>query len=140
MLKDDFVGRVVLDRYLETEEERQAALATLIAAAIEDAGAEIDGYLGGRYPLPLEPVPKVIHKFCKDMAVYNLISRSGLDEQAEEKNFLTRYNNAVKFLVLLAEGRVSLGPGQTSDSTATPTTYSIQADGRIFGRHRLEGM
>lgn len=140
MLKDDFVGKVVTDRYLETEEERQTALEPLIVAAIEDAGAEIDGYLGGRYPVPLDPVPKVIRKFCKDMAVYNLISRSGLDEQAEEKNFLTRYNGAVKFLLLVAEGRVSLGPGQEGDSEPPLAGYSLHAEERIFSRHRLEGM
>lgn len=139
-VKDDFLSNIVGDRYLETEDERTAALGELIAAAIVDAGAEIDGYLGGRYPVPLDPAPKVIAKMCKDMAVYNLISRSGLDEQGQEKSFLTRYNSAIKFLTMVAEGRVSLGTGEAATVTAAPASYSIKADGRIFGRSRLEGM
>ncbi|CAH8720535.1 DUF1320 domain-containing protein [Paenibacillus melissococcoides] len=43
------------------------------------------GYLVKRYSVPLSRVPKVINKYAKDIAVYNLFSRIGIDEGEKEK-------------------------------------------------------
>lgn len=60
-------------------------------------------------PVPLAPAPRVINKFSKDIAVYNLFSRIGIDEGTDQKTYLNRYNAAIKFLTLVAEGTVSIG-------------------------------
>ncbi len=91
--------------FIEDPEEREAGIGPLIDEAIADADGEIDGYLAKRYAVPLSPVPKVINKFSKDIALYNLMSRAGLDEAGREGNYLTRYNAAIKFLTLVAEGK-----------------------------------
>ncbi len=109
MLKDDALNAIIGDTFIEDPAEREELVAPLIDAAIADADAEIDGYLAKRYAVPLAPVPKVINKFSKDIALYNLMSRAGLDEEGREGNYLTRYNAAIKFLTLVAEGKVSLG-------------------------------
>ena len=109
MLKDDAMNIIIGDQYIEDPAKREELIGPIIDAAVEDAEGEIDGYIAKRYSVPLIPVPKVINKFTKDIALYNLYSRIGIDENGEEKNYLNRYNSAIKFLVLVTEGKVSLG-------------------------------
>ena len=112
----------------------------IIHAAIGDADAEIDGYLAKRYPVPLSSVPKVINKFSKDIAVYNLFSRIGIDEGTDQKTYLNRYNAAIKFLTLVAEGKVSLGVETDNPAMAAATTFSVKSNPRIFNRNQMKGM
>lgn len=140
MLKGDALNAIIGDEFIEDATEREAKAAPIIEAAIADAEGEIDGYLAKRYTVPITPTPKVINKFAKDIAVYNLYSRIGIDESGEEKNYLNRYNAAVKFLTLVAEGKVSIG-GQTDDpQTAASTGFSVSSSPRLFSRDTMRGM
>jgi len=140
MIKDDALNAIIGDTYVEDPAEREELVAPIIEAAIGDADGEIDGYLAKRYRVPLSPVPKVINKFSKDIAVYNLFSRVGIDEGTEEKNYLNRYNSAIKFLTLVAEGKVSIGVGSDDPASAAATGFSVQSSPRIFSRRQLRGM
>ena len=42
---------------------------------------------------------QVINKFSKDIAVYNLFSRIGIDEGTDQKTYLNRYNAAIKMCI-----------------------------------------
>lgn len=140
MLKDDALNTIIGDAYIEDAEEREAKVGPIIDTAIADAEGEIDGYLAKRYTVPIEPTPKVINKFAKDMAVYNLYSRIGINESSEEKNYLNRYNAAVKFLTLVAEGKVSIG-AQTEDPVSVAATgFSVKSNSRLFNRDSMRGM
>lgn len=138
MIKDDALNTLIGSDYIEDEAEREAKIVPIVEAAIADAEAEIDGYLAKKYPLPLSPVPSVIKKFAKDIAIYNLYSRIGIDESDREKNYLNRYNSAIKFLTLLADGKVEIGAIDTS--TAAKTGFSVSSNPRIFSRDKLRGM
>ena len=49
-----------------------------------------------------------MNKFSKDIAVYNLFSRiRHRPRRTDQKTYLNRYNAAIKFLTLVAEGKVS---------------------------------
>lgn len=137
MLKDDLVSALLGDDYLEDKEEREKAILPYITAAITDADAEIDGYLAKRYSVPLSPVPAVIQKFAKDMAVYNLVSRQGVDESDREKTYLNRYNAAIKFLMAVAEGKIEIGTG--SPKEAALTGFQVKSAPRVFSRDSLKG-
>jgi phage gp36-like protein len=138
MIKDDALNTIIGDEYIEDVTERETKIIPIIDSAISDAGAEIDGYLAKRYPVPLSAVPQVINKFAKDIAVYNLYSRIGIDENDREKNYLNRYNAAIKFLALLAEGKVSLGTEDTAK--AAQTGFTVSSSPRLFSRNSLKGM
>ena len=84
MIKDDMMNVIIGDEYIEDEQERTEKIATLCEAAISDACAEIDGYLAKRYSVPFRKTPKVISKFAKDISVYNLVSRTGIDESERD--------------------------------------------------------
>lgn len=140
-LKDDALNELIGENiFFEDEDEREAKIGTIIDAAIEDADGEIDGYLAKRYSVPITPVPKVINKLSKDIAVYNLYSRSGIDESTNEKNYLNRYNAAIKFLTLVAEGKVSVGAQADDPATAAATGFSVKSNPRLFTRDRMRGM
>lgn len=140
MLKDDALNAIIGDTFIEDPAEREELVAPIIEGAIADADAEIDGYLAKRYAVPLSPAPKVINKLSKDIAVYNLFSRVGIDEGSEEKNYLNRYNAAIKFLTLVAEGKVSIGAQADDPKAAATTGFLVKSNPQLFTRDRLKGM
>lgn len=138
MIKDDALNTLIGDAYIEEPERREELLRPIVTEAIEDASGEIDGYLTKRYSLPLPGSPKILNKFAKDIAVYNLFSRIGIDESSEQKNILNRYNAAIKFLTLLAEGKVDIGI--TNITETARTGFNVSSSPRLFSREKLRGM
>ena len=140
MLKDDALNAIIGDTFEEDEAEREAKIGPIIDMAIGDA--EIDGYLAKRYKVPFDPVPRVLNKFSKDIAIYNLYSRIGIDEGESEKNYLNRYNAAVKYLTLVAEGKVNIGTGEGGGdpASAAATGFAAKSNPRLFSRGSMKGM
>ena len=99
MLKDDILNPIIGNAYIDDLEQRRSVIRPLAEDAIRDADAEIDGYLMKRYPVPMSPAPAVISKYSRDIAIYNLVSRAGIDEGERESNYLTRYKAAISFLI-----------------------------------------
>ena len=140
MLKSDMIGHIVGDDYIEDEAERIAAVRPLAESAVEDAQAEIDGYLAKRYDVPFTKTPKVISKFAKDIALYNLVSRKGVDESDREKTYLTRYNAAIAFLTKVAEGKIDIGVEDIhTTQAAAQNGFSMKSADRIFSRNSMRG-
>lgn len=77
--------------------------ATVITRALNDADAEINGYLAGRYSLPLATTPPALSRMACDIARYRLY-----EDRATEA-VTQRYKDAVRFLDGIAKGLVSLG-------------------------------
>ena len=140
MLKDDALNSIIGDTFIEDPVEREEKVGPIIDAAIADADAEIDGYLAKRYAVPFSPVPRVLNKFSKDIAIYNLFSRMGIDESTDQKTYLNRYNAAVKFLTLVAEGKVSIGAGNEDPASAASTGFAVKSSPRLFRRNQMRGM
>lgn len=85
--------------------------ATAIASAIDDAEAEIDGYLAGRYDLPFASVPPVLTRLSCDIALYHLFSaRRGGGVIEDVRN---RYKDAVRVLENISKGTITLGAPPT---------------------------
>src|SRR4051812_32725237 len=87
-----------------------------IEQALAGASAEIDGYLEGRYTLPLARVPAVLEKLACQMAMYNLQALRPLQDIEDARK---RYEDAVSYLRRVAEGKVNLGIS-TTDQLAEP--------------------
>lgn len=138
MIKDDMKNVIIGDEYIEDEQEKQIKIEELCVDAISDACAEIDGYLAKRYRVPFLRPPQVINKFAKDIAVYNLVSRTGIDEGEREKTYLNRYNAAIKFLLEVAKGTISLGVEENS-STGAANGFNMKSSDRIFSRGSMKG-
>ncbi len=106
---------------------------TVTDNALESADVEIDGYLGERYTLPLDPVPSIIIKQAVDIAIYNLYAR----RQGPPDHWLKRYNNVIRFLERVAVGDISLGANDPDG--ATEDNAIVSSSDRIFSRDTLKG-
>ena len=139
MLKEDMLNVIIGDNYIENEDERIQAITPIVEQAIADADAEIDGYLAKRYKVPFGKTPQVINKFAKDIALYNMVSRKGVDENDREKTYLTRYTAAIAFLTKVAEGRISIGVSENNTEDAARIGFSMSNSPRLFSRGSMKG-
>ena len=126
----------VVRKFLQYDEGDRTKYAE---SAISDACAEIDGYLAKRYRVPFTKTPQVINKFAKDISVYNLVSRTGIDESDREKTFLNRYNAAIKFLLDVAKGIISIGVEEKGGSSEAANGFKMKSSGRVFSRDSMRG-
>lgn len=87
----------------------------LVTRAITDSTDEIDTYLRGRYPLPLESTPREIKRICIDMTSYYLHRRRNSDVG---EGIRAMYDDCVRKLKSLQSGATKLDVG-TPGTTAT---------------------
>jgi phage gp36-like protein len=120
--------------HLTDRDANQGAIdAVVLDQALADASAEIDGYLGGRYALPLASVPAVLTRICCDIARYHLY-----DEHAPER-VEKRYDDSIAYLVRVGTGSIGLGLADEGDESQSNNTAEITSDGRVFSRETSKG-
>jgi phage gp36-like protein len=76
--------------------------AAVVSRALDDADASIDGYLLGRYILPLTSTPPVLRDLAQAIAIYKLHRDTVSDKIGSD------YTSALKTLALIASGTVRL--------------------------------
>ncbi len=108
---------------------------SVVARAIADADATIDSYLQTRYSVPLSPVPDKVRLISVDLAIYNVFSRRSLDPPEVRKD---RKKDAMAWLKMVAEGKISLGSDEISPANAA-NDVQITDDNRIFSRTKMDG-
>ena len=99
-----------------------------LTVALTDASALIDGYLAGRYPLPLAHVPSALVPICADIARHRLYG-----EQAPEQ-IAKRFDAALAFLKSVGKGELALGLAADGEQVESQNLAQLQSDGRVFGR------
>lgn len=108
--------------------------AEVLARAIADAEAEINGYLASRYTLPLATVPAVLGRITCDLARYYLY-----DDWTNEP-VRSRYEDSVRLLKGISEGKVALGIDPEAQDPVTPAgAASTTAAIRVFTRDTMRG-
>ncbi|MFM2287130.1 MAG: hypothetical protein RL684_273, partial [Pseudomonadota bacterium] len=111
-----------------------AALAR-VEAAIAEADATIEGYLRMRgYALPLSPVPPIVTTWARAITRYTL-HRHLLATDATNP-IVRDYQDAQKFLKLVAEGKFSLGAGDVVAPTGLGSPQ-VSAPARVFDADTL---
>lgn len=123
----------LVDRFGELELTQLTDAATpglideaVVARAITDAEALVDGHLGGRYTLPLATVPPVLTGAVCDLARARLY-KDALPEVVEK-----RHDTALAYLRLLGQGKITLG--------AAPEPVSTSDARIVSGTRRREGI
>lgn len=126
----------MVDRFEEgeliqlTDHENIGVINTVVLAkALDDADAFIDGYLASRYTLPLAVVPKSIVRMACEITRYFLYDNLAPDE------IRRRYEDAEKFLAALAKGSITLGPDP--DDAGSAGAPEVSTPGRIFTNETL---
>ncbi len=120
--RDALILRFGEDIIADLEYNRPNAL----AEAITDSDALIDGYMGGRYPVPLNPVPHLIRRVAFDVVRYSL-------DVDPDEHVVRRRNEAIKLLVSLSRGEVSLGLPVIDEPDGFDAAQ-IENDGHVFRR------
>lgn len=120
-----------------------ASVSTAVQDAIQDATEEINGYIGGRYALPLPNVPSNLERMACDIARYRLYFQQPTEEVRK------RYEDAISFLKLVASNKAHL---QIQDAATNqivddqpknkPSTMPIGTSytGGVFGDSTLDMM
>lgn len=105
-----------------------------IELALDDATAEINGYLASR--LPFATVPNILRVHCRDLARYRLYAN-----KARVSDDIQQLRDAsIKYLELVAAGKISLGDedeGETVSSSPGPAI--IEGDAPVMTRDTLKG-
>ncbi len=123
-----------------TSDDGQEAVDRVVAQeAILYSSTLIDGYLRGRYSLPLNTHFPLLRILAIDLSIHRLYTRRMRDEMPEviENN----YKNAISTLKDIQKGVISLQSENDSFETAgfNAEEYKTNKDiiDRLFGKHRL---
>lgn len=130
--QQDLIDRFGLDEITQISDETGSGTLDTgrVAQALADANAQVDGYLGTRYTLPLSTVPPALTLNACDVARYRL-ARMPTDEMRQ------RYQDALRWLGKVATGEYGLGVDAQGQTPAETSGIQISADRRVFDRDRL---
>ena len=135
---DDFVVRIGERESIELTDREMLGVVgeEVLLVALADSSSQIDGYLSGRYKLPLATVPQNLVRICCDLARYHLTSKSSVTMTEEVEN---RYKFCLKELEQISKGVVVLGldePTEAESANGENTVQFFNGGNRIWGRDR----
>ncbi|MEM4625654.1 MAG: DUF1320 domain-containing protein [Candidatus Pacearchaeota archaeon] len=104
----------------ETGNEWETRLNDIITKATD----EINGYLRGRYSLPLNHVPGFIRDLCVRIVKYKIVSRKGYTSNSPEEGIAKDYQGVVKILEKIRDGDVDIGIS-TNEAESVPSPKAI---------------
>lgn len=113
--------------------------ALVLDAAIADADAMIDTYVGRNRAVPLPaPVPRTIVRMSADEAIYLLRMRRSMVGDFERE----RHENNIRWLEGYAKGFLTLGvePNPEKASLVRPGVIEVADDARIDTAAKLKGL
>lgn len=109
----------------------------VVAQALADADEVIDGYVSGRYAVPLTPVPALVAMVACDLA------RHRLHRDAPTEAVLAAHKQAMALLDDIAKGKVTLRAAGITAAEAQPSVDSdsprLVGPGRQFSGRGLSG-
>lgn len=128
----DLYGRDYVLTSIDRDDDGTPDL-TSLTAALDQASSEIDSYLRSRYPVPLDPVPSLVKRYAIDIALY-LCSPDPAAATDEKRR---RYEDAIRWLEKVAEGKLSLGAEEPTVDSSTP---QLSYCPRRFSRTSMRGL
>lgn len=109
---------------------------TVISAALADASELIDGYLAGRYELPLVAAPGLVKGWCCDIA------RRRMHKDDPPSYIVDAHDEALRQLRDVQAGRMILQVAgiQAPAASVSDTQVLLDEDGgRVFDQSALKG-
>lgn len=124
---------------LSSDDGQEAVNRVVVEEAILYASTLIDGYLRGRYSLPLDTHFPLLRIIAIDLSIYRLYSRRMRNEMPEVIE--TAYKSAIATLRDIQKGIISLqSENDTLETSAfSPGEYRTNKTilDRLFGKNRL---
>ncbi len=134
-VQDDLLQQISEEELIQLTDDDLTGVVDLskVTRAIEDADAEINGYLAKVHTVPIPSVPDLVRNMSVTIAIYNLYSRR--DEIPESRD--KRYKATIKLLENISKGVVTLG--EVPAPAENPgESVSFSAADRKFSREKLE--
>ncbi|WP_068634715.1 gp436 family protein [Thauera butanivorans] len=129
--QSDLIDHFGLDELVELTDRATPPAGVIdvdvLAHAQATADAEIDGYIGLRYPLPFVVIPPRLRDLACDITRYHLYIH------AAPELVIERYKRAIAFLILVSDGRATLGLAEESGSAGMGLA-EISTGRRLFAR------
>lgn len=123
-----------LSGYSADEQAAAAAALAKVNRVLQDAEQTINGYLAGRYQLPLSNAPEVLERIASQLARYFLY-----DDMATEQ-ITTLYKDSIKFLDSVSNGKVQLGPtDQGANAQPSAGAEMVNGGDLVFSRSNSKG-
>lgn len=134
------VKQDMIDRFNEVElkqlTDRTGAVDAIddvvLGRALDDADAEINGYLAGRHALPLASTPLILVGIACDIARYRLY------EDRATEHVRQRYEDAIKYLRSVSKGEISLGLDAGNQAQAEAGGPKAEGTEATFTRETLQ--
>lgn len=129
--QQDLVDRFSEAELIQLTDRAGAANAidtAVLGQAISDADDEINGWLAGRYTLPLSSTPAALVRVACDIARYRLHIDSMPEIVAQ------RYKDAINWLTKVGTGAVSLGLDEAGNEVVAASSPEMQSAESVFGR------
>lgn len=104
---------------------------TVVDRALADASGLIDSHISIRYDVPIATVPDFLRRICIDIAVYTI----AVDADRLTEEYRRRYEDAIRHLERIADGRAGLGIPVGQDGADTDDQRTGQ-NPMIFYRTR----
>ena len=105
-----------------------------LQAALDDATAEINGYISKSVDLPLESPPSMLRVVCRDLAVHRLYAN--ISRVTEEQKNLREAG--ISYLEMARDGNVSRGATTGGDEEETsPGPVISEGPDRVMTRDSL---
>lgn len=118
---------------LTDREQARVIVTEVVERALADADAEVDGYIGARYALPLPRVPILLVGTAANIARFRLMGDATTEEARK------RYEDAIKLLRLIARGDVTLPSAEPVPPAADGITVAQRSPARQFDVDALSG-
>lgn len=111
-----------------------------IQSVIDKTDGIIDGFLEGRYTLPLSFTPRLLKPLSMDICKYHILAKRGLDEKnSSDKSVIEQHKMAMRILEKIATGLITLKPSSVPAPDRN-VGMEVESSERIFSRDSLKGM
>lgn len=101
-----------------------------VEEALRAAEELADGYLRGRYGLPISPVPTLLRDVVRTVARFKLYERRPEGKMPE--TVMETYKAAVKTLEQIRNGRITLGVAATAEPVPERGEHRMSAPSAFF--------
>jgi len=132
-LADRYGAGMLIELTDRADPPTNAIDAAAVARAIDDASALIDGYLKGRYALPIADTPPLLRDLALTIAIYKMHAGSAGDKIRKD------YDDALRTLTQIANGLVRLDVAGVEPAASGATGVRVTDRERDLTPDNLRG-
>lgn len=120
------------------EDEGEEINEDRITTALEDSSDLIDGYLQGRYSVPVSPAPQFFLSDTVKLTIKLLVERKGYEPKSPDEAHVTAGNEVLKKYMAIADGSISISIPDSGGNSVPPAKVLTSSPSAIFDKETLD--